>query len=235
MAFLTLLTTAALALASTITSAVQLLASTALIMGGTFTPTPPPSFVDMAKNQFIVPTHLGVTFKKFVAVTTPEQAWPVTGLFDLPFGQSVANGLGDLQAAMAKHGNDNLVIFGNSHSSVISYLEKHRLAEQFPKGTPAPNIDFVTIGTLNLPNGVVMARLWGLYLPFVDVYFNGPAPTDTQFDTDIITQRWDGFADFPIYPIILPSVVNAVLGFYYVHEEYADVLCPFRRRSWRTR
>ena len=63
MAFLTLLTTAALALASTITSAVQLLASTALIMGGTFTPTPPPSFVDMAKNQFIVPTHLGATFK----------------------------------------------------------------------------------------------------------------------------------------------------------------------------
>ena len=78
---------------------------------------------------------------------------------------------------------------------MIIYLEKHRLAEQFPKGTPALNIDFVTIGTLNLPNGGVMARLWGRDLPFVDVYFNGPAPTDNRIDTDIITQRWDGFAD----------------------------------------
>jgi hypothetical protein len=130
-------------------------------MSGTFTPTPPPAFVDMAKNQFIVPTHPMTTFVKFKPVTTPEQAWP--------------------------------------------------------------NVDFVTIGTLNLPNGGVMTRLWGLYLPFVDFYFNGPAPTDTQFDTDIITQRWDGFADFPIYPIVLPSVVNAVAGFFYTHEDYEAV------------
>jgi PE-PPE domain len=222
-AFLAVLIAMALALASTISSAVQLLASTALIMSGTFTPTPPPAFVDMAKNHFILPTHPAEVIDPFVAVTTPEQAWPVTGLSDLPFGRSVAIGLSDLQAAMIDHGNDNLVVFGHSQSSVISYLEKRRLAEQFPIGTPAPDIDFVTIGTLNLPNGGVMTRFWGLYLPFVDFYFNGPAPTDTQFDTDIITQRWDGFADFPIYPIILPSVLNAVLGFFYVHEEYEDV------------
>ena len=177
----------------------------------------------MAKNQFIVPTHPTTTFVKFLPVTTPEQAWPVTGLFDLPFGESVAIGLSDLEAAMAKSGNNNLVIFGHSQSSVIVNLEKRRLAEQFPLGTPAPDVDFVTIGTLNLPNGGVMTRLWGLYLPFVDFYFNGPAPTDTQFDTDIITQRWDGFADFPIYPIILPSVVNAVAGFFYTHEDYEAV------------
>ena len=222
-AVLAVLMAVALALASTITSAVQLLASTALIMSGTFTPTPPPAFVDMAKNHFILPTHPGEDIGPYVAVTTPEEAWPVTGLFDLPFGRSVAIGLGDLQQAMAEHGNDNLVIFGHSQSSVIIYLEKRRLAEQFPIGTPAPNIDFVTIGTLNLPNGGVMTRFWGLYLPFVDFYFNGPAPTDTQFDTVIITQRWDGFADFPIYPIVLPSVLNAIAGFFYVHEEYENV------------
>jgi hypothetical protein len=222
-AFLALLTAVVLALASTVSSAVQLLATTALIMSGTFTPTPPPAFVDMAKNQFILPTHPGQVINPFVAVTTPEEAWPVTGLFDLPFGTSVQLGLGDLEAAMAAHGNDNLVIFGHSQSSVIAYLEKRKLAEQFPIGTPAPNIDFVTIGTLNLPNGGVMTRFWGLYLPFVDFYFNGPAPTDTQFDTDIITQRWDGFADFPIYPINLLAVLNAVAGFFYVHEEYEDV------------
>ncbi|MGH3675967.1 MAG: PE-PPE domain-containing protein [Mycobacterium sp.] len=221
-AFLALLTAAVLGLASTISPAVQLLAKTALIMSGTFTPDPPPAFVEMAMNQFIRPTHPGQTINP-IAVETPEQAWPVTGLFDLPFGRSVAVGQQDLEDAMAAHGNDKLVIFGHSQSSVIAYREKRKLAEQFPEGTTAPDIDFVTIGTLNLPNGGVMTRFWGLYLPFVDFYFNGPLPSDTQFDTYVITQRWDGFADFPIYPIILPAVANAVLGFFYVHEEYADV------------
>ena len=221
-AFLVLLGTIALGLASTVSPAVQLLAKTALIMSGTFTPDPPPAFVDMAMNNFIRPTHPTRTITP-IPVDTPEQAWPVTGLFDLPFGTSVAIGQQDLEDAMAKAGDDNLIIFGHSQSSVIAYREKRKLAEQYPKGTQAPDIDFVTIGTLNLPNGGVMTRLWGVYLPFVDFYFNGPAPTDTQFDTYIITQRWDGFADFPIYPIMLPSVANAVLGFFYVHEEYADV------------
>ncbi|MGY4648380.1 PE-PPE domain-containing protein [Mycobacterium sp. URHB0021] len=223
-ALLVLLTTVALALVATVSTAVQLLATTALIMSGTFTPDPPPWFVKMAENQFIVPTHPTVDFdNQFEAVDTPEQAWPVTGLFDYPFGVSVRIGLSDLEKAMAAHGNDDLVIFGHSQSSVISYLEKRKLAAQFAGDPNPPNINFVTIGTLNLPNGGVMTRLWGLYLPSVDFYFNGPAPTDTPFHTDIVTQRWDGFADFPIYPIDAPAVLNAVLGFFYVHEEYADV------------
>lgn len=198
-------------------------AATALIMSGTFTPTPPPAFVDMARDHFIVPTHPGQPIGPYIPVTTPEQAWPVTGLLDYPFGTSVRIGEQNLQAAMAQYGGDGLVIFGHSQSSVIAYREKTRLAEQYPVGTPAPDIQFVTIGTLNLPNGGVMTRFWGAYLPFVDFYFNGPAPTDTQFHTDIITQRWDGFADFPIYPINGLSVLNAVAGIFYVHEEYEDV------------
>ncbi|WP_242639379.1 PE-PPE domain-containing protein [Mycolicibacterium sp. S2-37] len=220
---LSLLAAAVLALASTVSSAVSLLATTALVMSGTFTPTPPPWFVDMAKNQFIVPTHPGRDIDRYIAVTTPEQAWPVTGFGDYPFGTSVRIGVSDLEAAMATYGSDDLIIFGHSQSSVISYIEKRKLAEQYPIGTPAPDIDFVTIGTLNLPNGGVMTRFWGAYLPFVDFYFNGPAPNDTQFDTDIITQRYDGFADFPMYPVNLLAVANAVAGFFYTHEDYEAV------------
>jgi hypothetical protein len=222
-ALLALIAVVAVGLASTVASAVQLLASTALVMSGTFTPTPSAAFVRMAKDQFIVPTHPGQAIGPYYAITTPEQAWPVTGLFDYPFGTSVRIGQQDLEAAMALYGNDNLIIFGHSQSSVIAFREKARLAALYPEGTPAPNIQFVTIGTLNLPNGGVMTRFWGGYLPFVDFYFNGPAPTDTQFHTDIITQRWDGFADFPIYPINLLAVLNAVAGIFYVHEEYDEV------------
>ena len=47
--------------------------------------------------------------------------------------------------------------------------------------------------------------------------FNGPAPTDTQFDTVEILQQYDGFSDFPLYPLNLVSTANALLGALYVH------------------
>ena len=47
--------------------------------------------------------------------------------------------------------------------------------------------------------------------------FNGPAPTDTQFDTVEILRQYDGFSDFPLYPLNLVSTANALLGALYVH------------------
>ena len=44
---------------------------------------------------------------------------------------------------MAKHGNDPLVIYGISQGSVVATVEKRKLAEQYPEGTTAPDIDFV--------------------------------------------------------------------------------------------
>src|SRR5262245_8831214 len=56
--------------------------STALIMGGTTVPTPDDAYVETVMNHFIAPTHPtqpGETITP-VAVTTPEEAWPTTGL-----------------------------------------------------------------------------------------------------------------------------------------------------------
>ena len=73
------------------------------------------------------------------------------------------------------------------------------------------------IGDPNLPNGGFAARFPGLYIPILDVTFNGPAPTDTQFHTVEIIQQYDGFSDFPLYPLNLVSTGNALLGVVYVH------------------
>ena len=102
---------------------------------------------------------------------------------------------------MAEHGNDDLVIYGYSQGAAVANLEKRKLAEQYPAGTKAPDIDFVLGGDGNLPNGGLLARFPGLYIPILDSSFNGPAPTDTQFHTDDIIRQYDGFADFPLYPI----------------------------------
>ena len=98
---------------------------------------------------------------------------------------------------MAATGNDNLVIYGYGQSAVIANLEKQRLAEQYPAGTEAPDIDFVLGADFNLPNGGLFARFPGLYIPILDISFTGPAPTNTQFDTVEISRQYDGVEDFP--------------------------------------
>ena len=119
--------------------------STALLVCGTTCPTWDAAGVELIMNQFITPTHPGQTITP-VAVTTPEEAWPITGifrlvglvvgdprltrlggpawpeepwwklsgLFDLTGDQSIEAGVVDLEAEMAAHGNDHLVIYGDS-------------------------------------------------------------------------------------------------------------------------
>jgi hypothetical protein len=65
--------------ASTESPGVKLAAdSTALILCGTTCPTADDFLVESAMNQFIKPTHPNQTITP-VAVTTPEEAWPITG------------------------------------------------------------------------------------------------------------------------------------------------------------
>jgi PE-PPE domain len=262
-----LVVVATVAPAPTVSPAVKLSASTApctdtdvtcaLIMGFTSLPTPDDAYIDPVMNQFIAPTHPEQTIEP-VAVSTPEEGWPLTGLirlgcaavgapslcgpggpawpdepwwklsglFDLTYDQSVRAGVADLEAAMAEHPNDHLVIYGYSQAATIANLEKQRLAEQYPEGTKAPDIDFVLGGDLNLPNGGLEARFPGLYIPILDWSFNGPEPTDTQFDTVVVTRQYDGVADFPLYPLNVISLLNAVLGFFYVHLNGFDVSLP---------
>jgi hypothetical protein len=228
--------------------------STALIMGGTSIPTWNDADVEDIMNQFIAPTHPGQTIEP-VAVTTPEEGWPITGLirlagfalgpqsifgpggaawpdepwwklsglFDLDYEQSIQAGLTDLQTAMTKYGNDPLVIYGYSQGAMIAIREKRKLAEQYPAGTKAPDIDFVLSEDPNLPNGGLLARFPGLYIPILGISFNGAEPTNTQFHTDVITRQYDGLADFPLYPLNLIADLNAVLGIFYRHLYPLDV------------
>ena len=225
-----------------------------MILGGTTVPTSDDANVEIVRNQFIGPTHpvshqlrRGDTPNEFWPITglfrllglvlgppgvwglggpgwPDEPLWKLSGLFDLTVDQSLEAGVADLEDAMAKHPNDHLVIYGYSQGAIIANMEKRKLAEQYPVGTTAPDIDFVLSGDLNVPNGGFAARFPGLYIPILDLPFNGPAPTDTQFDTTVIIRQYDGFADFPLYPLNVVADLNAVLGIVYVTLE------PLRRQ-----
>ncbi len=146
--------------------------------------------------------------------------WKFSGLFDLTIDQSQQQGLAildDTVVANLANGSDHLVIYGISQGALIANREKQRLAEQYPEGTAAPDISFALQGDPNLPNGGLHSRFPGLYVPILNWTFNGPEPTDTQFHSDIITGQYDGFADFPLYPLNFVSDLNALLGALYVH------------------
>jgi hypothetical protein len=243
---------------STVSPAAKLSAdSTALLVCGTTCPTWDAAGVELIMNQFITPTHPGQTITP-VAVTTPQEAWPLTGLlrllelavgdprlgglggpawpdepwwklsglFDLTGDQSIEAGVLDLEAEMAAHGDDHLVIYGYSQGAVVVVKEKRKLAEQYPAGTTAPDIDFVLGGDVGLPNGGFGARFPGLHIPVLDWTYDGATPTDTQFDTVEINRQYDGFADFPLYPLNVIATVNAVLGMFYVHAWPFDASLP---------
>jgi len=76
----------------------------------------------------------------------------------------------------------------------------------------------VLTGDPNNPAGGLFERFDGLSIPSVGITFNGATPD--LYPTDIFTQEYDGFADFPKYPLNLVSDLNAALGILYGHGAY---------------
>ncbi len=84
----------------------------------------------------------------------------------------------------------------------------------------------MAIGDTNRPNGGILARFPGLYIPGLNVTFDGPAPTDTGYKTTDIAFQYDPIADFPQYPIDLLADLNAIAGFLGVHATYPNPYLP---------
>ena len=221
--------TVGLAVTSTIPSAPTLLAN-ALVMGGTFTPTPDQAQVDRDIADFINPTvNPNLLPIQGSTVTYPASAGIASGLDAPTINQSVAIGVGNLDSALASqelaHPGRPIVVFGYSQSTVVSMIEKANLEDRKARGEAVPDVTFVGIGVGNRPNGGIANRLKGLTIPVFDFTFNGPAPTDPEFGftTIDIAREYDGLADFPLYPVNLLADLNAVLGVVFVHARYDEV------------
>ena len=208
----------------------------AFIMGGTGNPEPslgylteiydsyinhPYNWLDPATgSEFAYPGFPGFNPE---GLTYPADFWPFTGLFSLTFDAANEKGMTDLNdAIMAQLGGGNpdgndLVVFGYSQSAAVITLEK-RYLDALPVGErPDPNdLQFVLLENINRPDGGILERFHGLYIPFLNVFFNGATPNDDYATTDIAIQ-YDGGADFPQYPINVLSDLNALLGGLFLH------------------
>ncbi|OBA83974.1 PE family protein [Mycobacterium sp. 1164966.3] len=196
----------------------------ALIMGGTFNPTPDPGYVTNVFNSYIQPSFPGATPQ---GVFTPEQFWPVSpNLGNLTFGQSVSQGVTLLDNALQgptgvlTQGN-SAVVFGYSQSATIATNEIRAL---MAAGSPYQGqLSFVMIGDPNNPVGGILERFPGFYIPFLDVPFNGATPPNSPYPASVYTIQYDGVANAPQYPLNPVSDLNAVMGYFYLHHTYPDL------------
>jgi hypothetical protein len=219
------------------------LTGTALYLGGTDHPLTIPGdtteyiegYVDWADGNFVTPSQLCPDCSP-VAVYGPEQFWPITGLKDISYNASVAIGLDNLDACLrgapctvtdppyTSSGSrvltdSDYTVFTYSQSGAIASMQKSDLIAHPPSGT----VSFVFVSNPSRPNGGILERFVGAYVPILDVTFSGATVTNSPQPTPLTTvdavHQYDPVADFPTNPLNLLAMVNALLGFAYQHPE----------------
>jgi uncharacterized protein YukE len=193
---------------------------TVVYIGPTGVPIPPPAYATVANNLYVraMSSISNILY-------TPEELYPITGVRSLTLNQSVSEGLtilGNYVQSQLAIPNNSLTVFGYSQSAIIASLYMQQLAAA---GNPiSPGLlNFVLVGDEMNPNGGMLARFPNLTLPTLGLSFYGATPSNTPYDVAIYTQSYDGFADFPRYPINFISDLNAVVGIATVHTKYLDL------------
>jgi hypothetical protein len=187
-----------------------------LIMTGTGTPTPPLQYMNEVYRLYVAPNF---TTTNLQGLTTPEQLYPLTGVKSLPLDQSLSQGVTILNNAIIQAYSNGITpvnVFGYSQSAVIASLEMPNLVAA---GVPSTAVNFVLIGDPMNPNGGVFARFPGLTFPTLGATFYGATPAN-DYPTVIYTGEYDGYADFPQYPIDFLADLNAFFGIVAVHGAY---------------
>jgi len=124
-------------------------------------------------------------------------------------------------------------VFGYSQSSTLSGFTMQLLEHQGITDTTPGAPQFLLIADPNNPNGGLFERFNGfetmsghttvdpLNLSSLGISFDGATPAN-DFTTNVYTLEYDGFADFPRYPLNLLSDVNAFLGISELHGTYLN-------------
>jgi hypothetical protein len=193
--------------------------SVTFVMDGSGTPIPPPTFVANVVSKYVLPNFpVGLV----QALAMPAGEYPDSGIKDLMQNVSIARGVTILNNAIQQQlaAGNTVNVLGYSQGANIASLEMQLLD---PSGTPSSlPINFVLLGNSMNPNGGWDARFPGLSLPTLGFSTLGPAPSN-DFLTKVYTLEYDGWADFPQYPIDVFSDLNALAGMVTVHTGYENL------------
>lgn len=199
-----LLAVPALVVTATITTAVQLLATTALILGGTQHSLGPdddpayvPGYLNWATNGFIVPGYTPQPAPNpinMVAVIYPAQFAPVTGT--TTFDNSVDIGRDNLSHCLGASvggcnyntnvgsqapdpATDDFLLYGYSQGAVVVSLVKNDIIDGNLTGLTGTQA-FLTSNPMR-PNGGILARGFeGFTIPIIGITFYGPTKNSCE-------------------------------------------------------
>lgn len=155
---------------------------------------------------------LGGAYKgaRITTIDYPGSLWPVTGPLDPTLGRSVRIGITSLDKVAANtRGPFPLVVVGASQGAMVV-----QQAEADLNDDPRVSSDttFILIADPNLGIG---RGLSGFHIPVLN-YTPAPLP-ETRFNTVVVINQYDGFADHIERPWNLLTDLNALMGIVYVH------------------
>ena len=215
----------------------------AYIVGPSGEPIPDQTYIDVAMGWYLQPNSPGTVFTPQV-IFTPEGAYPITGVKQLPIDPSSQEGLTEVRETIEAtlqvlEPGTPISYFGYSQSAIISSLLQIYQAGCSGSTCPPPappkegtwpieNLDpsqvtFVTVGQEMNPNGGWFSRFTGFVTPGPGLVFYGATPEEPWAGRTInYTLEYDGFADYPRYPLNFLSSLNAAMGILLVHTQYAS-------------
>lgn len=208
-------------------TAPQVLPSTdvALIMTGSGTPIPTLAYMASVRPWIAATLTQGL----LIPLNTPEGLYPLTAIKDLPLNISVDRGVEMLHNALFSPtglitDNQSVSVLGYSQSAALSSIELRNLVASNIPYDPANPLTFTLLGNPMAPNGGLLARFPGLTLPALGLDFFGPTPSNTGYPVNMFSLQYDGYTQFPRYPINLLADLNAFLGIQTVHGDYPSII-----------
>lgn len=191
-----------------------------IVMGGSGLPIPGAQYIANVL-KYVLPAPLAS-----LGLFTPEGLYPLTGIKSLPLNISVQQGLTILDQTifntLAADPLTKMTVLGYSQSSIIASLEMQNLLNN-PLAPPPGQLSFTLLANQMNPNGGIFARFPGLSLPSLGIEFYGATPSNTQYPTNIFTIQYDGYADFPRYPINFLADLNAFAGIQFLHGTHPQL------------
>ncbi|MBJ7339252.1 PE-PPE domain-containing protein [Mycolicibacterium sp.] len=148
-----------------------------------------------------------------VPVDYPAQLGVVSGPGALTADQSTLAGQQILHDIITRElaKGEPVAVAGLSEGTLVIDQELAYLARDPATAPAADMIKFYVFG--DMLRGLGQMYLKGLSIPFIGQTF-GPVP-ESQYDTVVVNEQWDGWANPPDRPWNLLAVLNAVMGAVY--------------------
>ena len=215
----------------------RLLADEGWIMSGTENPVPDQDYLNSVESLYLSQDSA----YSFQGLTTPEQFCPIVcnaSEPDLGFGDSVNQGVGDLNSVIvpALQGGNDVAVLGYSQSATVATVEMNDLLNNTPPGVNLNDLSVTLLGDPNSPIGGILDRFqfpdgvgpFSLspepqHVPFLDIPLSLATTPTTGIATDIYTGEYDGWANFPQDPLNILGDINALIGIETVHPFYPDL------------